>query len=73
MAKVYAFPVKRKLSVVMEEDLRKVAKDYVAVLAAISSVLELEENPPTTDEVIEMVADAFGKGIIDAIDDMTEL
>ena len=73
MAKVYAFPTKRKLSVVMEEDLRKVAKDYVAVLVAISSVLELEENPPTTDEVIEMVADAFSKGIIDAIDDMTEL
>lgn len=73
MAKVYAFPMKRKLPKGMEKELQRVAREYVAVLKAMTVLLELEGNPPTPDEVMEMVADAFGKGIVDAINDLDEL
>lgn len=72
MAKVYDFPIKRKLPAGMERDLHRVASEYVAVLKAISIVLELESNPPSYEEVLEMVSTAFAEGIYEAIDKLDE-
>lgn len=72
MAKVYDFPTKRKLPAGMERDLIQVARDYVAILKAITIVLDLEENPPSYEEVLEMVSETFAKGIYDAIDELDE-
>ena len=73
MAKVYAFPMKRKLPSGMEKDLRRIAREYIAVLRAITIVLELEENPPSHEEILEMVQETFASGIYEAIDDLDEL
>lgn len=73
MAKVYVFPMKRKLPSGMEKDLRRVAREYIAVLRAITIVLELEENPPSHEEILEMVQETFTNGIYEAIDDLDEL
>ena len=70
MAKVYEFPMKRKLPARMEQDLHRVAREYVAVLKAITVVLELDGNPPSEEELMEMVGEAFGEGIINAINDL---
>ena len=70
MSKIYAFPQKKKLPKGMEEELYKVAKDYVAVLYAIVTLFDLEAEKPTYDEVMDMVAEAFTNGIYEAIGDL---
>lgn len=72
MAKVYAYPTKRKLPKGMEESLRKVAKDYVETLYATLALLDTQADKPTYDEVMEMVAEAFTDGIYDAIEELDE-
>lgn len=72
MAQVYAFPAKRKLPAGMEENLRKVAKDYVETLYATVVLLDTQEDKPTYEEVMEMVAEAFTEGIYDAIAELDE-
>lgn len=72
MAKVYAFPTKRELPKGMEEELKKVAKNYVEVLYATVVLLDLEEDKPTYEEVMELVAEAFADGIYEAIDELDE-
>ena len=72
MAKVYEFPIKRKLPANMEKDLHRVASDYIAILKAIMVVFELESNPPTYEEVLEIVSIAFAEGIYEAIDQLDE-
>lgn len=70
MTKIYAFPEKKKLPSGMEEELHKVAKDYVATLCAIVKLFDLEEDKPTYDEVLTMVAKAFSDGIFEAIEEL---
>lgn len=72
MAKVYAFPQKNKIPSGMKDELHKIAKDYVAVIYAIASLLELEAEPITEDEIMELVAEVFSEGIYEAIDDLLE-
>ena len=72
MAKVYAFPQQKALPSGMEEELYKVAKDYVAALYAIVTLFELEEDKPTYDEVLDLVAEAFSDGIYEAISELDE-
>ena len=72
MSKVYAFPMKKKLTVNMEKELHKVAKNYVEALYAIVMLFDLEEDKPTYDEVLELVAAAFTDGIYKAIEELDE-
>ena len=72
MAQVYAFPTKRKLPAGIEENLRKVAKEYVETLYATVVLLDVEEDKPTYEEVMELVAEAFTEGIYDAIEELDE-
>lgn len=72
MAKVYAFPQKKTLPSGMEDELYRVAKDYVAALYAIVTLFELQEDKPTYDEVMDMVAEAFKDGIYQAITELDE-
>ena len=72
MAKVYAFPTKRKLPAGMEEVLKLVAKRYVEVLYATVVLLDLESDKPTYEEVMELVAEAFTEGVYEAIDELDE-
>ena len=72
MAKVYAFPTKRKLPGGMEKELKKVAKDYVETLYATMVLFDLETDKPTYDEVMELVAEAFTEGVYGAIEELDE-
>ena len=72
MAKVYAFPNKKRIPSGMKEELRRIAKDYVAVLYAIVDLMELEAESPTEDEIMELVAEVFSEGIYEAIDELFE-
>ena len=72
MTKIYAFPEKKKLTKNMEEELHKVAKDYIAALYAIVTLFDLEEEKPTYDEVMDMVAEAFRDGIYEAISELED-
>lgn len=72
MAKVYMFPVKKKLPAGMEKDLRRVAREYVAVLQAIMIIYGLESDPPSYEEILEMVSTTFAEGICEAIDQLDE-
>ena len=72
MAKVYAFPTKRKLPAGMEKELKLVAKRYVETLYATVTLLGLESEQPTYEEVMELVAEAFAEGIYEAIDELDE-
>lgn len=72
MAKVYAFPTKRRIPSGMKDELRRIAKDYVAVIYAIATLLELEAEPITEDEIMELVAEVFSEGIYEAIGELDE-
>lgn len=72
MAKVYAFPQKRKIPSGMKDELRRIAKEYVAVIYAVATLLELEAEPITEDEIMELIAEIFSEGIYEAIDELGE-
>lgn len=72
MAKVCLFPQKKTLPSGMEEELHKVAKEYVETLYAIVTLFELQADKPTYDEVLDMVAEAFSEGIYEAIGELDE-
>lgn len=70
MAKVVMFPRKKKLPKGVDEELRKIAKDYVGVLHAAVMLMNLEEDKPTQEEMMELVAIAFADGIAEAIEEL---
>lgn len=70
MAKVLMFPQKKKLPKGMEESLTKIAKDYVATLYATVTLMELEADKPTQEEIMEMVGQVFTDAIYEAIDEL---
>lgn len=72
MAKVYAFPTKRKLPGGMEKELRQIAKNYIEALYATVVLFDLETDKPTYEEVMELVAEAFTEGIEEAIEELDE-
>ena len=72
MAQVVMFPQKKKLPKGIEENLRKVAKDYVEVLYAAAVLFDLETDKPTYEELMGLVATAFAEGISDALDELEE-
>ena len=72
MAKVLMFPQKKTLPSGMEKELYRVAKEYVETLYAIITLFELQEDKPTYDEVLDMVAEAFSDGIYEAISELDE-
>lgn len=59
-----------KLPSEVEDQIVKIAKEYVEALYAAATLLNLEGNPPSVDEMQEMVEVAFAKGIIEAIDEL---
>ena len=73
MAKVIMFPQKKKLPKGVEERLREIAKEYVNVLYSVAVLMDLEQDKPAPEEVMEMVGMAFADGICEAIDEMDEL
>lgn len=73
MAKVVMFPQKKKLPKVVEEELYKVARDYVAALKAAAILIDLEQDKPTEEEFMELVGIAFAEGICEAIEELDEL
>lgn len=72
MAQVVMFPQKKKLPKSIEENLHKVAKDYVEVLYAAAVLFDLQTDKPTYEELMGLVATAFAEGISDAIDELEE-
>lgn len=72
MAKVYMFPEKKRIPSGLESELHRVAKEYVETLYAIATIFDLEEDKPTYDEIVDMVAESFTDGIYEAIEDLDE-
>ena len=70
MAKVVMFPQKKKLPKGVEDEIRKIAKDYVGVLNAAIMLMDLEEDKPTQEEMMELVATALANGISEAIEEL---
>lgn len=70
MAKVVMFPQRKKLPKGIEDRLYEVAKDYVATLKMAVVLMDLEEDKPTQEEMMELVGTAFARGICDAIDEL---
>ena len=66
------FPQKKKLPKGVEERLCKIAKDYVATLRAAVMIMDLESDKPTQEEIMELVEQAFTKGIYEAIEELDE-
>lgn len=73
MAKVYEFPVKKKLPKNIEERLHKVAQEYMEVLYA-SLVLLSEEgtNQMTYEEILELVSETYAEGLYKAVEQLEE-
>ena len=73
MAKVYMFPEKKKLPKNLEKRLKEIAKEYMEVVYAIAVLLGVEDtDQPEYMEVMELIAEAFGEGVADAIDEFEE-
>lgn len=72
MAQVVMFPQKKKLPKGIEENLHKVAKDYVEALYAAAVLFDLQTDKPTYEEFMGLVATAFAEGISNAIDELEE-
>lgn len=70
MAKVYMFPEQKKLPKGIEERLNEIAKDYVATLQAAVVIMGVERDAPTEEEFMELIGEAFAKGIYDAINEL---
>lgn len=67
MAKVYAFPVKKKLPKSIEERLHEVAKEYIEVLSAAYMLLgEHGTDQMSYEELVNLVADAYAEGLVKA-------
>ena len=72
MAKIVLFPQKKRIPSGMKDELHRIAKDYVAVIYAIADLMELEAESITEDEIAELVAEVFGEGIFEAIEELVE-
>ena len=72
MAKVIMFPDKKRLPRGVENDIRKIAREYIEVLAATMILYDLTNDGPTQEELRQMVEEAFAEGICEAIDDLIE-
>lgn len=73
MAKVLMFPQKKKLPQCIEKRLNEITKEYVEVLQALVVLLDVDVTDDSQyDEVLELVQEAFAKGILKAISEMEE-
>ena len=71
MAKVVMFPQKKKLPSGIEKRLNEITKEYVEVLQALIVLLNVDiEDDLQYNEVLEMVQEAFAKGILAAVEEM---
>ena len=70
MAKVVMFPTKKRLPKGVEDEITRIAKEYVAALRAAAILMDLETEKPTQEEMMKLVADAFTDGIYEAIEEM---
>lgn len=71
MAKVYAFPQKKRLPKGIEKDIHRIAKEYVEVLYATAVLFNIADNfDDGFDEVNDLVNEAFVTGIIEATESL---
>ena len=73
MAKVLMFPQKKKLPQCIEKRLSEITREYVEVLQALIVLLDIDISDDSQyEEVLELVQEAFAKGILEAISEMEE-
>lgn len=71
MGKVVMFPEKKKLPSCIEKRLNEITKEYVEVLQALVILLDVNiSDDRQYDEVLEMVQEAFARGILAAVEEM---
>lgn len=65
------FPQKKKLPSCIEKRLNEITKEYIEVLQALVVLLDINvSDDQQYDEVLEMVQEAFAKGILAAVEEM---
>lgn len=68
MAKVLLFPQKKRIPTSIEKRLNEIAKEYVEVLQALLILLDVDlSNDKEYNEILELVQEAFAKGILAAV------
>ena len=71
MGEVLKFPQKKELPKVMEEEIHKIAKNYMEVLYAAFEYFEDEcETREDMEEVNDLVVSAYADGIEKAINEL---
>ena len=71
MCKVLQFPQKKELPKAMEEEIHKIAKDYMEVLYAAFEYFEDEcETREDMEDVHDLVVSAYADGIEKAINEL---
>lgn len=70
MAKVMMFPQRKKLPMCIEERLYDIAKQYVETLRACVLLMDVEQDRPTEEEFMELIAEAYSNAIYKAIDEL---
>lgn len=71
MAKVYVFPEQKKLPANLEKKLKELGKEYMEVVYAIAVLLGVEDaDSPEYVEVMDLIAEAFGEGVADAMSEI---
>jgi len=73
MAKVYAFPEKKRLPKGVEKGIHRIAKEYVEALCATAMLFGVEDNfDEGFDEVYNLVNETFVVGLINAMNELEE-
>ena len=73
MAKVYAFPEKKRLPKGIEKDIHRIAKEYTEVLYATAVLFGIEDNfDEGFEEVTTLINEAFVIGLINTMHELDE-
>lgn len=73
MTKVYMFPQKKKLPANLEKRIGELGKEYMQTVYAIAKLLGIEDpDQPEYMEVMELIAEAFGEGVAEAMVEIGE-
>lgn len=72
MTKVYMFPQKKKLPANLEKRIGELGKEYMRTVYTVAKVLGIEDpTQPEYTEAMELIAEAFGEGVAEAMVEIT--
>ncbi len=73
MAKVYAFPQKKRLPKGIEKEIHRIAREYVEVIYASAMICAIDGDlDDNLEEVNKLVSEAFEVGLLKAMEALDE-